>query len=238
MVGFHATYTEEGGNKVESGAGNALVGRYLTLLNLSEKAILFATMAPPGKLNYLTLKNATAVGIETSAVDDIKQDNPPPVVTTESNKDTALWSEQGSWTIRVDRTLSNSCFMFARWEKGLFLRIGINASSDISSYFFIGHQDWSSLQEGKKYRLKMEFDNFGPWDIPAEGSKLGESTLLYATFKNEKFWQEFTNAQGFSLSYNDNDLGNFRLAGSRAAFNDMIACQKHYLSEKRDPFAE
>lgn len=63
-VGFHASYRDEGGRKVETGLGNALVGRYLTLLNLPEKAVLFATAAPPDSVLWLTADNMGEAGIE------------------------------------------------------------------------------------------------------------------------------------------------------------------------------
>ena len=215
------------------------MGRYLTLLNLSERAIIFATIAPPGKLNYLTLENAKAVEIEASALDDVSAEtnDAPSTTTNEKTEDTSLWSKQGSWIIRVDQTMSNSCFLLAQWETGLTLRIGLDASDAISSYFFIGHEDWTSLKIGAKYALKMEFDDLGAWDVPAEGKVIGDKIFLYSAFKDEKFWSEFTHAQGFSISYGARELGKFRLIGSKAAFDEMITCQKHYLKVKRDPFS-
>ena len=56
-LGFHASYNEEGGALVETGVGNAIVGHYLSQLNLSEKAVIFATSASPYEINNLTSEN-------------------------------------------------------------------------------------------------------------------------------------------------------------------------------------
>ena len=53
-VGFHASYVRDGGRLAESGMANALVGRYLTLMDLPEKAILFATQSHPETIIWLS----------------------------------------------------------------------------------------------------------------------------------------------------------------------------------------
>ena len=57
-LGFHASYTEQGGQLVETGVGNAIVGHYLSQLDLSEKAVIFATSATPYEINNLTVGNS------------------------------------------------------------------------------------------------------------------------------------------------------------------------------------
>ena len=63
-VGFHASYKDEAGRKVETGLGNALVGHYLGLLNLPEKAVVFATVASPTEIIWLNESNMNKAGIE------------------------------------------------------------------------------------------------------------------------------------------------------------------------------
>jgi ATP-dependent protease ClpP protease subunit len=60
-VGFHAAYNAQEGH--ESGMGNALVGSYLTDLNLSKEAIAYATMASPHEMAWLHPSDATRLGI-------------------------------------------------------------------------------------------------------------------------------------------------------------------------------
>ena len=57
-LGFHAGYTEEGGRRLETGVGNAVIGFYLSQLNLSEKAVIFATSASPYTIAWLNAANS------------------------------------------------------------------------------------------------------------------------------------------------------------------------------------
>jgi len=57
-LGFHASYADEGGRLVETGVGNAMVGYYLSQLDLSEDAAVFATIASPYEINWLTADNS------------------------------------------------------------------------------------------------------------------------------------------------------------------------------------
>jgi len=62
-LGFHASYSDEGGRLVETGVGNAMVGHYLSQLDLSEDAAVFATIASPYEINWLTAENSGEAGI-------------------------------------------------------------------------------------------------------------------------------------------------------------------------------
>lgn len=53
-IGFHASSIADGNEVRETGMGNALVGRYLTLLGYSEAAVVYVTFAPPDQLLWLT----------------------------------------------------------------------------------------------------------------------------------------------------------------------------------------
>ncbi len=63
MVSFHAAWVERDGATAETGAGNAVVGAYLTDLGLPLSAILFATSAGPEDMNWLTEETGREVGI-------------------------------------------------------------------------------------------------------------------------------------------------------------------------------
>jgi hypothetical protein len=63
-VGFHATYLNTDGTKIETGVGNALVGHYLSQLGFGEKTVVFATLAPPDKILWLNAETTAMSGIE------------------------------------------------------------------------------------------------------------------------------------------------------------------------------
>lgn len=64
MIGFHASYREEDGNLIETGVGNAIVGHYLSQLNLTERAVIFATSASPHTVTWLNAQNKVSSGID------------------------------------------------------------------------------------------------------------------------------------------------------------------------------
>ena len=69
-VGFHASYRDNNGKLEESGVANALIGNYLTLLNFSERAIIFATTSAPDKISWLTPQNMASSAIDFEAYDE------------------------------------------------------------------------------------------------------------------------------------------------------------------------
>lgn len=85
-LGFHAGYRTENGKMVESGAANALVGNYLTLLGASARTVVFATSAPPNKILWLTAQNKEESGIDFRIISSDPQpkngsQTPPPITT-------------------------------------------------------------------------------------------------------------------------------------------------------------
>ncbi|MGQ7830923.1 surface-adhesin E family protein [Altererythrobacter sp. Z27] len=62
-IGFHAAYRDKQGKLQESGAANAIIGRYLTLLGFPAKSVIFATREPPHSLMELSKLNSDAAGI-------------------------------------------------------------------------------------------------------------------------------------------------------------------------------
>jgi len=77
-VGFHAAYRDNDGRLQESGAANALIGNYMTLLGLPSKAIVFATAAPPDSILWLDATNKGISGI------DFEPPLPPPPILLDS----------------------------------------------------------------------------------------------------------------------------------------------------------
>ncbi len=65
-IGLHQAYKSAG---LADGAGNAILGSYLTRLGLSYSAIAYATQASPGEMNWLTIDEAKRVGIHVIVLD-------------------------------------------------------------------------------------------------------------------------------------------------------------------------
>ena len=62
-VGFHLAYKNDL-DKTESGAGNALVGSYVTELGLGENVVRYITSAAPTDIQWLTSRDADLLGVD------------------------------------------------------------------------------------------------------------------------------------------------------------------------------
>jgi hypothetical protein len=65
-IGLHQAY-KSGGQA--DGAGNAILGSYLTRLGLGYAAIMYATQASPDEIKWLTVDDAKRVGIQVIVLD-------------------------------------------------------------------------------------------------------------------------------------------------------------------------
>jgi hypothetical protein len=63
-LGFHASYRTIDGRQIESGVGNALIGHYLSQINLSQRTVIFASSASPREITWLTEQNRVESGIQ------------------------------------------------------------------------------------------------------------------------------------------------------------------------------
>jgi hypothetical protein len=257
-IGFHAAYADRSGTAQESGVANAMVGRYLTLLNLPEKAIIFATSSPPSQLSWLTASNYTSTGIDTAVIDDIDLNDdraastnqappPPPIVTVtapptaDASADTSVWRKLDSWSVIVDHTLHDGCFLFATFNRGTVFRVGVNRQMGGHYYVMFSNPDWTSLQVGKEYDVQFRFGSNSPWKVPTTAKDMGDNAIfLWATFADSSFWNEFANSDSLSVTRDGKIVTQLNLTNSKVAFDELVKCQTYEDSQarSRDPFAQ
>lgn len=77
-VGFHAAFVVIDGVSKETSVGNARVGAYLNRIGLPDRAVDYITSAAPNNMSWLTLTDASNLGIDV----ELFQPNPTPVPTT------------------------------------------------------------------------------------------------------------------------------------------------------------
>lgn len=116
-VGFHASYLNTDGTKIETGIGNALVGHYLSQLGFGEKTVVFATLAPPDKILWLNAETTAMSGIEfdrlpsTASRENKEQVNQPPIVQVASPKTTKIpsnWQENNLLTTAPEKWMGDA----------------------------------------------------------------------------------------------------------------------------------
>jgi hypothetical protein len=228
-VGFHASYRDEGGRKVETGLGNALVGRYLTLLNLPEKAVLFATAAPPDEVLWLSSANMRDAGIDFEVFGE--EANPPPIVRTNISPPAAsaatyrTYADVGGWTITVDGSM---CSMSARYHDGSVLSVFSDESTRLA--FWVQNKKWQSIKEAGVYQLSVEMDSMGAWNLDAveasdsDGPGLAWFGNVNPNANDDSFVAEFAIGSTMKVFRGQSMIATFDLTGTRAATIALIRC--------------
>lgn len=155
----------------------------------------------------------------------------------------SLWKNVGGWEIRVDNTLGYGCFALAIYDGGTALRIGIDPSSDYNGYILLGNPKWKSLEPGKDYDLKIQFDKETPWTAVAKAVQFddGGLVMLHASFDKGAVLKEFSKKHQVAFYYNDSLIDRLRLKGSALATRELIRCQMSMKEtgvskQKPDPF--
>ena len=85
--------------------------------------------------------------------------------------DTLKYSTVGAWSIAVDPSLGNGCFVSAGFKGGTSFRLGFDMreSTGAGFYTLLGNVKWRSIEYGKNYPIKMRFGNEPAWEGNATG---------------------------------------------------------------------
>lgn len=157
-------------------------------------------------------------------------------------QESVFWKSVGDWDISIDTTIQDGCYALASWNGGTVLRIGRNPER-ANFYVLIGNDKWSSLRADTEYPIQIQFGNRPVWDVTARGLQFtpGETVYLHAQSKQMDFIREFQRAVNMKISYNDREIDNLKLNGSRRAWDEVENCQKQVASRgtgsSDDPFA-
>ena len=232
-VGFHATYTEDNGKRMESGVGNAIVGSYLNQLSLDENAIIFATSAPPDQISSLTIHNLSKSGIGAEEVKDTEAKDS----SSSSGNISREYGSVGGWKIYVDDSLGNGCFASGGYDDGLAIRLGYDARNSLSFYIMLVSNAWKSITSGTTYSAALQLDSNDPWSgnfmgIDTEGSK-----GLYINVPRNEFLSELSKAKAFRLYYKGRQIDNGQLPDIGSVVNSLQECQSRQTLQS-DPFSQ
>jgi hypothetical protein len=250
-IGFHAGSVTTSGAERESGAANAIIGRYLTLLGLSERAILFATLAPPNKLNFLDAGTLAASGIDAEIIDAATNGNPadeaatasPPTPhpapdTASAVMETSVLKRVGFWRIAVDHTLDNSCFAIGDWSSGTSLRIGINLRRQGRIFVMVGNPRWASLIGDNAYPLRIQIDGSRSWDVDMTVIALSAEEKYLFTDADDMgpgFWDSLFVAERIDIFYAGARVDSLNTPGLSNLLSEIERCQQSQ-PERSHPF--
>ena len=154
--------------------------------------------------------------------------------------DTETWAVVRGWTIGVDTTIGNGCFIYAPFEDGLHFRLGFNPDAN-NAYVVFGNPSWQSLEAGESYPVKMQMGRKSKWNGNATGSWLDGIPSLVVSSADEDFIIEIASQTTLKAWFRSNQIANISLKGTMAAIQEMIDCQQamNTLSGSGDdPFAD
>ncbi len=165
------------------------------------------------------------------------------------SQDVVAWQENvRGWSVVVDRTIDNSCFIISELEDNFFVRFQYNAVQQ-SVQVIVASTNWSSLKTDKTYDLEVSFGEDNTWPTKARGYRWNDvlpSLILSFPVENQQaptFMRDFTTSAYMRISFEGSDIADLPLIGAHEAVASMLECQVamsdtlNLKSASKDPFA-
>jgi hypothetical protein len=108
------------------------------------------------------------------------------------------YAQVGGWQVRVDPAVGNGCFA----------------------------SQYTSLEEGKTYRLRFVFDKAKAYDSDLEAGPLGDWVVLARSGFGTDFVTDFVESTGVRIDYRGAPVAHLSLRNARAALTAMTRCQQ------------
>lgn len=142
----------------------------------------------------------------------------------------------GGWSLMLDTTLDDACFVGRGNADGTYFRLSYDNSRE-RIFFVAANGFWKSIDNEKPYQIVIQFDQGQPWDVSATGTRLSNGVPGLAFDVTEvDFIHDMRERRSFSMSWGGRPLGTFSLTGSADALKALADCQR-IADEGRDPFA-
>jgi hypothetical protein len=164
-------------------------------------------------------------------------------------QDTVIWQDNvEGWSVAIDRTIADSCFIFSGFDNDVFLRFQFNTIQQ-NVQFIVANIQWESLENGRDYDLEVVFDEDETWSGMAKGHRWNDilpSLVLSVPMADQQashFLKDFTGVGSVSISHEGSEIAKLALAGTEEAVASMMKCQASVSQESdarksaSDPFA-
>jgi hypothetical protein len=135
------------------------------------------------------------------------------------------YAQVGGWQVRVDPAVGNGCFASQYYEDGTGIKLGIDPERH-NLYLILGNLAWTSLEEGKTYRLRFVFDQAKAYHSDLEAGALGDWVVLGRSGLGTDFMTDFAESTGVRIDYRGAPIAHLSLRNARAALTEMTKCQK------------
>ena len=160
-------------------------------------------------------------------------------------EDTFNYSTVGSWTIGLDRTMGNGCFVLATFEGGSNFRLGFDMRDDpVGFYVIFGNVKWRSVEYGKTYRIQLRFGDEEAWEGDATGFSFDPPEnqhwliINFSAQNGLELANEFMRELFVVVHYNKKQILRLKLKNSYQAGLQLIECQKQANQAEGDPFKD
>ena len=146
-------------------------------------------------------------------------------------EDTVTWQDDvEGWSVAIDRTIDDSCFIISGFDNDMFLRFQFNATQQ-NVQLIVASIEWDSLKTGEDYDLEVAFGDLDSWTGTAKGHRWSDilpSLVLSVPFADKQashFMREFTATDTISITHDGSEIANLALAGADEAIASMMECQ-------------
>ncbi len=144
----------------------------------------------------------------------------------DANK-TVMWKKVGTWIIGVDQSVGNGCFLSAVTQRGTAFRFGFSFRNKGGIFVLIGNKDWASIEEGKDYKMVLQFDQRPAWKWHSAGVPMQSGdTYLYGPAMEADFFNEMAKSHLMSVTYQGRHVAQLNLKGSYVALQELANCQQ------------
>ena len=167
-----------------------------------------------------------------------------------SAQDTVIWQDNvEGWSVAIDRTIADSCFIFAGFDNNVFLRFQFNTTKQ-NVQFIVANIQWDSLETGREYDMEIAFGDQEAWSGMAKGHRWNDilpSLVLDVPIEDQQashFMRDFSSVGSVSISHEGSEIAELALAGTKEAITSMLNCQASMSEEnaarkpQSDPFVK
>jgi hypothetical protein len=159
------------------------------------------------------------------------------IITPCWSDETIEWSHSGHWTVMIDPSAGNGCFIIGSYTNGEIFRVGLDNTRK-SGYVMIANPAWRSLQLGRSYRLSLQFDKESPWEGTFSAIAMGNTIALVNYFDKGSFLRDIADKDAVTIYFEGRFVANLPLPGTDDAVRALIDCQDKVndMTSRRDPF--
>lgn len=133
------------------------------------------------------------------------------------------WGTSGDWSIKVDTSVGNGCFIERQTPEDLKIRLGY-LPDRVGAFISASSVEWSDLEVGSAQTVTMFLDDAvfaGETELFQDGDAYGGLSF----FNNPDFLKEFAKKRSMTIVDPNGDKARFDLTGTANALKSLDKCQ-------------